>query len=71
MKKFINDHGPEGGDGLIFRVEDTRFERNLVEILSQPGNLSVIEEKVSFLTKGKGDVDVLELHAIDTEEIEF
>lgn len=71
LKKFINDHGAESGDGLIYRVEDTKFDRNLVEILSQPGNLSVIEEKVSFLTKGKGDVDVLELHAIDTEEIEF
>ena len=66
IKLFLSENA-----GLVQTVEDTDYASGSAVILSQPGHLHAIQEKVSQMTKGRGDVDVLELNAIDTEEIDI
>lgn len=71
LKVFVSENSEGEESSLIQKLENIDYNRGRATILAQPGHLKAIEEKISQMTRGKGDVDVLELNAVDTEEIEI
>lgn len=66
LKLFLSENAQ-----LVASVEETDYASGSSVILAQPGHLSSIQEKINQMTRGRGDVDVLELNAVDTEEIDI